>query len=89
VVEVTRKPIFGTADQIEQALAQSATSTTVNTSFVERDNLAQRGHNRRLTRKTTGFSKELDCCDFELSSAAGRLLSEQEVEKFVYLKPLR
>lgn len=59
VVEVTRQVIFGSAARIERALAQSTTSRTVNTSFVERDNLAQREHNRRLTRKTTGFSKEL------------------------------
>lgn len=59
VVEVTRKIILGEADEIKARLAASTTSTSINTSFVERDNLAWREHNRRLTRKTTGFSKEL------------------------------
>jgi hypothetical protein len=31
---------------------------TINTSFVERDNLTLRQNNRRLTRKTSGYSKE-------------------------------
>ncbi len=66
VVEVTRKAVFGTVDQIEQHLAQSASSTTVNTSFIERDNLTQRDHNRRLTRKTSGFSKELPWLEKQL-----------------------
>ncbi|MBI4836658.1 MAG: helix-turn-helix domain-containing protein, partial [Candidatus Abawacabacteria bacterium] len=39
--------------------ADSTNSTTINTSFVERDNLTWRERNRRLTRKTTGFSKDL------------------------------
>jgi IS1 family transposase len=38
-------------------LASLPTSTTINTSFVERDNLSLRHHNRRLTRDTLGFSK--------------------------------
>ena len=59
VVEVSRKSVFGAADELEARLTASPTSTTINTSFVERDNLTWREHNRRLTRKTTGFSKEL------------------------------
>jgi len=59
VVAVTRKIILGEADEISARLAASTTSTTINTSFVERDNLTWREHNRRLTRKTAGFSKEL------------------------------
>lgn len=66
VVEVTRKPVFGDAQAIEDYLAQSTTSTTVNTSFVERDNLTQRDHNRRLTRKSSGFSKELPWLEKQL-----------------------
>ena len=59
VVEVIRKIVWETPDELQARLAASATSTTINTSFVERDNLAWREHNRRLARKTTAFSKEL------------------------------
>jgi hypothetical protein len=44
---------------VQARLAALPTSTTINTSFVERDNLTLRQHNRRLTRKTNAFSKEL------------------------------
>lgn len=66
VVEVTRKIVFGDADELDAQLAASTTSTTINTSFVERDNLTWRQHNRRLTRKTTGFSKALPWMEKQL-----------------------
>jgi IS1 family transposase/transposase-like protein len=66
VVEVTRKMVWGSADEIQARLAASTTSTTINTSFVERDNLAWREHNRRLARKTTAFSKELSWMEKQL-----------------------
>jgi IS1 family transposase/transposase-like protein len=59
VVAVSTKVVFGDAAAIQAQLATSSTSTTINTSFVERDNLALRQHNRRLSRKTNAFSKEL------------------------------
>jgi IS1 family transposase/transposase-like protein len=59
VVEVSTKPVFGHPDIIQLLLANSATSDAINTSFVERQNLTMRQLNRRLTRKTNGFSKEL------------------------------
>lgn len=66
VVEVMHKVVFGEAQQIEALLAASASSTTINTSFVERENLSWREHNRRLTRKTIAFSKALPWLEKQL-----------------------
>jgi IS1 family transposase/transposase-like protein len=66
VVEVRTKVVFGDADTITDRLTASPVSHTINTSFVERDNLTQRQHNRRLTRRTNGFSKELSWFEKQL-----------------------
>ena len=59
VTEVKTKVIFGKPEAIAAQLAHSPVSNAINTSFVERDHLTQRQRNRRLTRKTNGFSKEI------------------------------
>ncbi len=59
VVEVVRTVVFGTMALLNALLRRSTASTTINTSFVERNNGTDRHQNSRKRRKTYGFSKEL------------------------------
>ncbi len=59
VIAVSTKVVFGEAHRLDACLQQSLTSRAINTSFVERQNLTLRQHNRRLRRKTNGLSKQL------------------------------
>lgn len=54
---------FGTAAALVAALANSAVSTKVNTSFIERHNGTDRNRNSRKVRKTYCFSKDWDVHD--------------------------
>ena len=66
VVAVTSRVVFGEAAAVAARLASLPTSRAINTSDVERDNLSLRQHSRRLTRKTTGFSKDLTWLEKQL-----------------------
>jgi len=57
VVKIEQRFVFGKEQDIKKILQQSPVSQTINTSYVERNNLSLRQHSRRLTRKTNGFSK--------------------------------
>jgi IS1 family transposase len=58
VTRVDTEVVFGDERKIEELLEASPVSRRINTTFVERNNLTMRERNRRLTRKTMGFSKE-------------------------------
>jgi IS1 family transposase len=57
VAAVTRRLVLGSEAQLEQTLAHSEQSETVNTSFVERYHGTQRHFNARKKRKAYTFSK--------------------------------
>jgi IS1 family transposase len=59
VVEVVRAVVFGAPCLLSALPDRSTASTTINTSFVERDNGTDRHQNSRKRRKTYGFSKDL------------------------------
>ena len=57
VVEILTHLIFGSIAAVAAALAGSRVSRTINTAFIERQNLTDRHHNARKSRKTYRFSK--------------------------------
>lgn len=66
VIAVRTQVVFGDPAVVTARLAQSPVSNTINTRFVERDNLTQRQQNRRLTRRTNGFSKDITWLEKQL-----------------------
>ena len=56
-VEVIKKIVFGNEEAVNNCISQSPVSYTINTAFIERSNLTVRQHNKRVERKTRGFSK--------------------------------
>ena len=70
VVEVVRTVVFGTLCLLSVLLSRSRASTTINTSFVERNNATDRHQNGRKRRKTYGFSRSKrmhDCATYFVS----------------------
>lgn len=59
VAAVRRSLVHGTQRDLQHALEMSPHSTTINTSFVERQNATDRNFNARKARKTYEFSKDL------------------------------
>ena len=53
-----QRQVFGSPAGLEEALADSAASHGVNTSFVERQHATDRGRNARKARTTYRFSKD-------------------------------
>ena len=58
VKKIEKKIIFGTERQVHEKLREAPRSKSVNTTFVERNNLTLRQQNGRLQRKTLQFSKD-------------------------------
>ena len=58
VVAVEPRLVFGSADELEEAVGESFASHVVNTSFVERQNATDRHRNARKSRRTYRFSKD-------------------------------
>ncbi len=58
VVSVQQRQVFGSPRGLERARQRSTVSGRVNTSFLERQNGADRGRNARKVRKTYRFSKD-------------------------------
>ncbi len=58
VVKVEQRLVIGSQATLEKALRKSRVSCRVNTSFLERQNGADRGRNARKARKTYRFSKD-------------------------------
>jgi hypothetical protein len=60
VVETWGEVVLGTQEQVDEALAKSGHSHTINTSFAERYHGTQRQFNARKKRKAYTFSRELE-----------------------------
>ena len=71
VVAVTTKVVFGNSKSVTARLRSSSASKRINTSFVERGSQA----NRRPTRKTNGFSKEVLWMEKQLWPIPWRIIS--------------
>ena len=60
VINIDSRTVFGTEEQVKDALVRSRCSRKVNTSFVERHNGTDRNRCSRKVRKSYCFSKDWD-----------------------------
>ncbi len=67
VVKVETKLVFGNQEKVDEILANSTVSNSANIAFVERSNLTSRQSNKRLARKTNGFSKKKEKLEQQFS----------------------
>jgi len=58
VVEIGTRVVFGTMASVMMALGLSKVSRSINTAFIERENVTDRHRNARKARKTYRFSKD-------------------------------
>lgn len=59
VAAITVEVVFGILSRIKEKIVSSPVSRNINISFIERSHFSGRQFNRRLTRKTLGFSRKL------------------------------
>ncbi len=59
VASTRRELVYGTPEDLAEALEKSSASTGINTAFMERQNGTDRSYNARKARKTYEFSKDL------------------------------
>lgn len=71
VVSVTRRVVFGQADELLARLKASGIGRTINTAFVERMNLTLRHLVSRLKRRGLNFSKKREYLVWHLQLAVG------------------
>ena len=71
IKSVQPKVVFGAKRDIQRTLNNSPCSKAINISFVERSHLHQRLNNRRVTRKTLGFSKKLSMHEAQIWLSRG------------------
>ena len=69
VIKISTRVVFGSEEAVAAKLKCSPVSRHINTSFVERNNLTMRHHNRRLTRRTIAFSKKRERLEQQLHLA--------------------
>jgi len=70
-VDIKTEVVFGEENKVREAIEKSPVSNQINISFVERNNLTMRERNRRLTRKTLGFSKKKKLVKASLNTSFG------------------